>query len=565
MPQLSDMPVELLLHSLFPILPVSDILHLSTSNRFFYQLTSDETFWCVKTREDFQYKLSLPLKNMTWKHFYKRLWTQKVFVWGNKQNLGYDEDEPIEPSMRYVPFPVPVNIPHASIIDLTAGESSFHALDSAGNIHVWGQLSRTSALEGLDDYGFESAFRRADRPMRLNLPTAFCGLSCGYAHCVALDISSTVWLFTQWGRPMRLITPELNCASPDVTPVQIESGWTFAAVLTSSGDVVVYWPSSHSMRSAAEVSRRNSHSNRGPIITTETEPNMIPCEVLDINARPVRLPTLPCRCLPDLTGTGLSEELQNAPTKLIKIAGLDGALIGLTNKGHVVRYNGLISEYTYQHDYWEYLPKFSDVREIRDNYTFRTLWAEPPETMHITNISAQRHAFAAWTTSGRSIVLTGEIVEATTPVIRPALLDRAVTDVVFGNAHYGVLTAPGKLLTWGSCYDGVLGLGNPMCIPVGKPGGYASIDERLDAIRRGNEGTPPDVIRPAEVMFYQGRNARDTFCYAVAAAGRHMAALVSDSEVRCNYSCASHLQSTYENILTELAIEVPKEEPQALR
>ena len=57
---------------------------------------------------------------------------------------------------------------------------------------------------------------------------------------------------------------------------------------------------------------------------------------------PTKLPALPN--LPDLPATGLIEEERRKETRLIKIAACDHWLIGLTNKGHVLKLAGLLSE-----------------------------------------------------------------------------------------------------------------------------------------------------------------------------------------------------------------------------
>jgi SCF-associated factor 1 len=78
--------------------------------------------------------------------------------------------------------------------------------------------------------------------------------------------------------------------------------------------------------------------------------NVISCATWDLDIDPVRLPPIPS--LPNLNnGTVDVEDL----TRLIKIAGLDGHLIGLTNKGHVLKFGPLESELTFSRGRWEYV------------------------------------------------------------------------------------------------------------------------------------------------------------------------------------------------------------------
>jgi len=57
---------------------------------------------------------------------------------------------------------------------------------------------------------------------------------------------------------------------------------------------------------------------------------------------PTKLPSLPD--LPDLPMTGLPEEEHRKETKLIKIVACSNSLIGLTNKGHVLKMGRLYGE-----------------------------------------------------------------------------------------------------------------------------------------------------------------------------------------------------------------------------
>lgn len=91
------------------------------------------------------------------------------------------------------------------------------------------------------------------------------------------------------------------------------------------------------------------------------------------------------------------------------------------------------------------------------------------------------------------------------PVIVPELQDRGVTSVVVGDWHFGAVTADGKLFTWGAHGNGALG--------------YPT--------------TQRTVTVPTEVRFDygEGRQQRERFCIAAAAAGWQTGALVVDLEV----------------------------------
>ncbi|OSX65942.1 hypothetical protein POSPLADRAFT_1165938 [Postia placenta MAD-698-R-SB12] len=531
---LADLPIELFIDHIFPILPVSDLLSLARTNHFFSQLASDEPFWHRKVQEDFNFPTSDTARNAGWKFLYRKLSIPKVLVWGERSNgrLGLgDGNFPNTAMNEGVPYPIRLRIPGVRIVHLEAGGMSFHALDSQGNIHVWGTLDGTSAALRSEGYSIPS--QKAEQPMRLNLPVKFRSISCGRLHCTALDATSHVWTFTSWGRPFKIMSSSLDKSSPETTPVQVESGWGFSSVLMQSGDVLVYWPFEGRMKAAIAAKNveldQQSAATQTKALPTVEEPRVIPCYPWNLqNVHPVRLPPIPDQALPRLTGTGLSHEELDDETKLIKIASMDNIIVGLTNKGHVLMYVRLTGESAYRRGGWRYLPEFSELKNVREHPTFtkRDTHLEAPDTMRITHISAHFNTFVAYSTGARSVVLIGKPNTLLTPQILPALQNREVISVVLGDYHYGALTASGTLLTWGAFSKGALGLGEPSHVPFGQPGGF--VDEaQLEAagMRWGNPRFPPPAVEvPTEVRF-DHRESRQ-FCFAVTAGGWHMGALV---------------------------------------
>ena len=80
--ELSDLPVELLLDNILPLLPVPDLLSLGCVDRHFAQLTSDETFWHRKIEEVYNFSGSETARKNGWKFLYRRFSHPRVFVWG---------------------------------------------------------------------------------------------------------------------------------------------------------------------------------------------------------------------------------------------------------------------------------------------------------------------------------------------------------------------------------------------------------------------------------------------------------------------------------------------------
>jgi SCF-associated factor 1 len=178
--------------------------------------------------------------------------------------------------------------------------------------------------------------------------------SCGRLHSMALDSKNQVWTFINWGRPFRLDTTMLDCTSPETTPIQAqaESGWSFCSILTQSGDVLVFWPF------IGEIGRHFHEENiamdeRGDCQAYPTSDHRIPCIAWPLRADPSRIPPIPE--LPELSHTGSSQE-ERSKTTLIKIAAFDNHLIGLTNKGHILKFGDLSNDTSFdRRTRWQYV------------------------------------------------------------------------------------------------------------------------------------------------------------------------------------------------------------------
>jgi SCF-associated factor 1 len=175
--------------------------------------------------------------------------------------------------------------------------------------------------------------------------------SCGRMHSAALDASNKIWTFTSWGRPFRMTCPVFD--DPEFAPVQVECGWMFSCVLVKSGDVFAWWPFSGTLEH--QIQRANQQMNKNSNKLARGVNSVIPCVPWDTDLIPERLPPLPS--LPEL------EEIDTEPRKktmLVKIAGFDGHIVGLTNKGHVLKFRGLENEQTIAQGRWTYV-SFSRV------------------------------------------------------------------------------------------------------------------------------------------------------------------------------------------------------------
>ncbi|KAI0692434.1 regulator of chromosome condensation 1/beta-lactamase-inhibitor protein II [Cytidiella melzeri] len=613
MPGLVSLPVEVIIDNLLPFLPVAAIANLSAVSKLFYLIASDETFWKRRLLIDYNFSGNDTARTTGWKFIYRRLAKPKVYVWGenSRRRLGLGPRELPQTSVyEGTPYPIELRLPPGvKVVSLVAGGMCFHALDSQGHIWVWGTLDGTNF--GLHSDGFSDPHKPAAPATRLELPFSIRSISCGRLHAAALTTSSQVVNFVSWGRPFllnsRYFTSSLSSLStsthsastsahPSEThgapaaPIQVECGWNFTAVLTSSGAVFVFWPRPNGTdRLGRQVYRMNEEFDDQEVGYARLEgsgkkaedPPRVRCHVWSVDAEPsndsyrndagqevleqgqimVKLPDLEEYDLPSLSRPA-SERGKDEHTKIVKIAGLDNALVGLTNKGHVVRFKGLEGQETAQRqgNKWEYLPYFSEVEKVQEDL----VWTDPknglqvPNDMTISHISGHFKTFTAYSPNP-GIVLMGNIDDDpsfTHPTItnssilppqplKPTILPtlqaphNCVISVVLGDYHFGALTTTGKLLTWGAFSKGALGLGDPNDIQVGAPGGFTTQQEKDRSIRetRARRGgmIPKETSVPGEVRFTweeekMGRKGKERYCFAAAAAGWHMGALVIDLE-----------------------------------
>jgi len=164
-------------------------------------------------------------------------------------------------------------------------------------------------------------------------------------HSSALDVNNKIWNFLSWGRPFRMTWRVFD--DPQFTPVQVECGWMFSCVLVKSGAVYAWWPFSGSLR--WEIASRDWEMDTYPDSFAQGVEGVVQCAPWDTGLIPERLPPLPPLPVLSREGEGAEE------TKLVKIAGLDEQIIGLTNKGHVLMFTGAPSGLAEAHGRWTYV------------------------------------------------------------------------------------------------------------------------------------------------------------------------------------------------------------------
>ncbi|PAV22969.1 RCC1 BLIP-II [Pyrrhoderma noxium] len=363
-----------------------------------------------------------------------------MYLWGHAQNgrmgipgVSYG----IESPMLFVP------LSDRPISNLYAGGWSYMALDHKGRLYAWGAMN--GGYRSHHYNGFESIGKTSERPLRLEMPDLLKSVSCGRAHAAALDVRGHVWMFLNWGQPFWFSTRLLDNTSPESTPIQVVSSWDCSAILTESGSVLVLW--------LDERRIFTSSIENEPVRATD---HIIQCSILEACQEPFLLPSIPG--LPLLYETDSPDSLE-VVTKLVKIAAMNGALIGLTDKGHVLKMNNFASGQS--HYEWTYLPQFSEPARI-SSYLTSSLNEPgniPPRDIRMTDIVAQHLQFYAFTSHENTIVLRGNKTTnpSTAPDIIPQLSYKGVKSISIGDYHCIALTVYGKVYTWGRNLEGSLG------------------------------------------------------------------------------------------------------------
>jgi len=340
---------------------------------------------------------------------------------------------------------------------------------------------------------------------------------------MALDAKNQVWTFVNWGRPFRLDTPLLDCTSPETTPIQVVCGWLISFILTESGDVLFFSPffdENHEIRILYKEDNA-AMDERGDCHAYPTSDNCIPCVHWSLRADPMRTPHIPQ--LPELQDAGLTQE-KSKPTTLVKIAAFDAYVIGLTNKGHVLKFDASPAYSAVLTMRWQYLENFSELSKVSAHPQFRdeNASSKAPTSLRITHITAAVDTFVAISTGSSSIVLMGDIGtnEVSQPNIIPELQNRSVIDAAIGESHYGALTADGQLLTWGDYPSESLGLG------AFSSDGYYTTQYQTQGLVWGPHRYAR-IFAPSPVHFNHGPNPGGRrYCFAATAGGYHMGALV---------------------------------------
>lgn len=82
MPSLADIPVEVFIDNLLPVIPLKDILSLTVTSKDYAALCSDDTFWKRRLKEDYNFSDASSARTRGYKFLYKGVHNARVYVWG---------------------------------------------------------------------------------------------------------------------------------------------------------------------------------------------------------------------------------------------------------------------------------------------------------------------------------------------------------------------------------------------------------------------------------------------------------------------------------------------------
>ncbi|KAL0254049.1 hypothetical protein I308_101428 [Cryptococcus tetragattii IND107] len=536
-PTLTDLPSEVILEQILPLLSLKDILYLSQVNHQLHTLTLDPSFWRSKTTSDFSFSPSShpPFPSSDWwRRVYFGLLQPRAFLWGSSSNSrlgGAENSRGTRKFGNFVDFPVEIWLNEREsgeetrikslkdslvgltdgvasdapsgpggpgVVELHAGGWSFTARCSDGSVWVWGQLD--GRMMSFRERSWENKYCIVPEPTRIPLPCKAESVSAGRSHLLILDSDNLIWELTAWGLAYHHTETELtspvhygtNRQPPHV--IQLSTGWTHSAALTSGGTIYAWFPFSDSYKQKltpdAELNVLNppgvendadngSRSLRWGTTAEDSNSDAKVLELLDAEWK-------------EYDSAHTPETVRDGQ-KVIKIASGLEFILALKKNGEV----WYIQVKDGVPPVWYFVPYFSSpaITHITAQFESITSYATPTQQSQSSAVHHTR--IPADTVPPRSFTSEPTVL-LHRPDFLPDLQDKGVIQVALGDYHYAALTNRGEMLTWGQGTTGQLGLGAEG--------------------RRGNETVPKPV------KFWE--KEEPGFVFSITAAGWHTGALL---------------------------------------
>lgn len=160
MKRIDDLPLDLLLEHLIPLLSLQDLLSFASTCQSLQNLIhSTQSIWRARVQAQYRFPSSATGRLDGFKSLYRKLTKPQLWVWGQASNsrlgLGERRDhqsiDQVLVGFDQVPTPLRIKpLESKSLIDLQAGGWSFHALSSHGQIWAWGTMNPQVSAPHLD-------------------------------------------------------------------------------------------------------------------------------------------------------------------------------------------------------------------------------------------------------------------------------------------------------------------------------------------------------------------------------------------------------------------------------
>lgn len=306
---LRSLPIDVLLNIL-PLLSVNDLISLSSTNKSFEELINGkagEFIWRDRLSLDFSYPINNTARQGGWRSIYRKVRTSSTYVCGQNANgrLGLKVEDQI--NLQEGGLTTPTLLPGISYAALEASGFGFSGITFSGEIQCFGTMNGSTYVprnQGINHPGF--IFNQPTLLSNFNPITngRAVQLAAGRKHVLFRTTREEVWEFRAYGRVYRV----LDAAWKGKTIASVEGGWEHSAMLTTSGEVYIWWefsPASIDTLAKEAGEEHLDHDTEGV--------------TFDINTESIRLPPIP-----------------NSNDKIKSIASGDHFIYALTEKGRLV-------------------------------------------------------------------------------------------------------------------------------------------------------------------------------------------------------------------------------------
>ncbi|SMR46712.1 unnamed protein product [Zymoseptoria tritici ST99CH_1E4] len=272
-----NLPVDLLV-LIFPYLDAASFLNLTSTCHALHQpdFLNDSHFWAARVRKDFRVPNQPVVQNdgRRWHKLYKRLKTQtRAYTWGNddKGCLGHSYDGPpmvrvpghrgriMQIRKRKTSFPIQMEgVEGLGVIsDLQSGGWSTTLLTAKGELYTVGVMDGLQSNQRRPPYQQKTHTEPTALRYPVGMPqpkdrydpaTAVKQFSSGRAHVLALSDGGRIWSWQNLEHPgvnVKFIHHEINENGRDTgrgVVSKVVAGWNKSAALVEGTGIVVWEP-----------------------------------------------------------------------------------------------------------------------------------------------------------------------------------------------------------------------------------------------------------------------------------------------------------------------------------